>query len=321
MKNILSLIIVCLPLAAQTTINGSRTLLGTWDVSNGKSLPFGSGTLANRPSTCAASKEVYNVTDAATPGQQVYVCNAAGNGWVLVGDGGSGGGGMANPMTTSGDLITGGTAGAAQRLAAGSNGQCLLMVAGIPAWGNCPAGFTNPMTSAGDLIIGGASGAATRLAAGSNGQCLTTVSGAPVWGSCGSGGGSGVASLILMANHQTTSTVSAGATSYGTFGGSTLAGTASTKDVPVPMDVTAQGFYIKSATAQPAGQDVTCTIQKNGGNTAISITIPGGSAQGVYSDTTHSAAFAAGDLIRYACTQAAGASASAQLVGLSLKLQ
>lgn len=47
--------------------------------------------------------------------------------------GGSGGGGMANPMTTAGDLIYGGAAGAATRLAAGSAGQ-LLQTGATPAW-------------------------------------------------------------------------------------------------------------------------------------------------------------------------------------------
>ena len=50
------------------------------------------------------------------------------------GGGGGGGGGMTNPMTTAGDIITGGAAGAAQRLAAGVNGQRLTMVSGAPAW-------------------------------------------------------------------------------------------------------------------------------------------------------------------------------------------
>lgn len=47
---------------------------------------------------------------------------------------GGGGGGMTNPMTTAGDIITGGTSGAAQRLAGGVNGQRLTMVSGAPAW-------------------------------------------------------------------------------------------------------------------------------------------------------------------------------------------
>lgn len=45
-----------------------------------------------------------------------------------------GGSGMTNPMTTAGDIITGGASGVAQRLAAGVNGQRLTMVGGAPAW-------------------------------------------------------------------------------------------------------------------------------------------------------------------------------------------
>lgn len=44
------------------------------------------------PATCTANKEVYVDTDATPAGQQVYLCNAAGNGWNLIGDGGGGGG-------------------------------------------------------------------------------------------------------------------------------------------------------------------------------------------------------------------------------------
>jgi hypothetical protein len=42
--------------------------------------------------------------------------------------------GFANPMTTAGDLIDGGTAGAAQRLALGSTGQVLTVSGGAPTW-------------------------------------------------------------------------------------------------------------------------------------------------------------------------------------------
>lgn len=41
---------------------------------------------------------------------------------------------LTNPMTTAGDVIVGGTGGAAERLAAGSNGQVLKMTLGAPAW-------------------------------------------------------------------------------------------------------------------------------------------------------------------------------------------
>lgn len=47
---------------------------------------------------------------------------------------GGGGGGMTNPMTTAGDLITGGASGAPGRLGVGSSGQVLKVVGGVPAW-------------------------------------------------------------------------------------------------------------------------------------------------------------------------------------------
>lgn len=46
----------------------------------------------------------------------------------------AGGAGMTNPMTTDGDIITGGTAGAPQRLAVGTDGHVLTVVSGAPAW-------------------------------------------------------------------------------------------------------------------------------------------------------------------------------------------
>jgi len=45
------------------------------------------------PASCTANKEIYVDTDATPAGQQVYLCNAAGNGWNLIGDGGGAGGG------------------------------------------------------------------------------------------------------------------------------------------------------------------------------------------------------------------------------------
>jgi len=48
--------------------------------------------------------------------------------------GGGGAGGLSNPMTTAGDVITGGASGAAQRLAVGAEGAVLSVSSGAPAW-------------------------------------------------------------------------------------------------------------------------------------------------------------------------------------------
>ena len=52
----------------------------------------------------------------------------------LLVSGTGGGGGFANPMTTLGDIITGGVAGTPGRLGIGTAGQVLTVVAGVPAW-------------------------------------------------------------------------------------------------------------------------------------------------------------------------------------------
>ena len=92
----------------------------------------------------------------------------------------TGGGGFSNPMTTLGDLITGGGGGTPTRLAVGSNGQILTVSGGVPAWSG--GVLTNPMTTQYDMIVGGVAGAPGRLAAGLTGQFLTATPTGPAWG-------------------------------------------------------------------------------------------------------------------------------------------
>lgn len=70
-------------------------------------------------------------------------------------------GGFVNPMTTAGDLIVGGTAGAPGRLAIGSAAQVLTVSAGLPTWSALPApSFADPLFT-GTLAHGAGAGAAT----------------------------------------------------------------------------------------------------------------------------------------------------------------
>lgn len=96
---------------------------------------------------------------------------------------------LANPMTTQGDIIYGGTSGAATRLAAGTVTHVLTSNgAGVaPSWQANPAGFSNPMTTEGDIILATTGGAAARLGIGANGTVLTSNGTTASWTAGGSG--------------------------------------------------------------------------------------------------------------------------------------
>ncbi len=67
-------------------LGGGTAAANTYDFSGAAAtLPVKAGTAL--PASCVATKELFLDTDAAA-GQQLFVCNAAGNGWNLVGDGG-----------------------------------------------------------------------------------------------------------------------------------------------------------------------------------------------------------------------------------------
>jgi hypothetical protein len=88
--------------------------------------------------------------------------------------------GFDNPMTAEGDLIVGGTAGAADRLAVGTDDQIMRVVAGAPTWVDHTD--LSPTTTEGDLIVRGAT-VDERLAKGTLGQFLIAGSTTLAWGS------------------------------------------------------------------------------------------------------------------------------------------
>jgi hypothetical protein len=87
------LLFLAIPLMAQTPDYGRTAQTGSsFDLSGAlHTMPSKSGLSSATPGTCTANKETYIKTDA-TPGQQLFLCNSAGTGWNLLGDGGSGGG-------------------------------------------------------------------------------------------------------------------------------------------------------------------------------------------------------------------------------------
>jgi len=89
--------------------------------------------------------------------------------------------------------------------------------------------------------------------------------------------------------------------------------------IPVPTACTFSNFYFRIYGAQPATGSLVLTLQKNVIDTAVTITIAAGSAIGVYSDTTNSATFSAGDTWQLKLVQNA-TSGNTTLGGYSFKL-
>lgn len=115
-----------------------------------------SGTAATRP-VAGNAGHVYGATDTGT------LSLDTGGAWTDQ---------LSNPMTSVGDLIKGGTAGAPSRVPIGAAGTVLTSDGSTAGWGN------GPMTTAADLIVGGASGVPTRLAKGTAFQLLRMNAGA-----------------------------------------------------------------------------------------------------------------------------------------------
>ncbi len=82
-------------------------------------------------------------------------------------------GGMANPMTTQGDIIYGGASGAPTRLAIGTARKVLAVNSGVtaPEW---VASLQSLITEQGDIIYGSAANTPAALAHGTSGQFLKT---------------------------------------------------------------------------------------------------------------------------------------------------
>lgn len=121
----------------------------------------------------------------------------------------------ASPATSAGDLITAvstatgtSTVVVPARIAIGTNGQVMTVVAGAPSWAS---GLTNPMNTLGDIITGGTGGTPQRLGVGTNGQVLSVVSGVPAWAATSGGGGSGAQGPTFRA-HATAGTALTGGT-------------------------------------------------------------------------------------------------------------
>jgi hypothetical protein len=100
---------------------------------------------ANAPTSCLASKELLIETDA-PPGQQLFICNAAGNGYVLVGDGSAAG--VSSVAAGDSSVAVGGTA-AAPTVAVANGGITSAKLAPNAVVGSIADGSLTPAKIAG----------------------------------------------------------------------------------------------------------------------------------------------------------------------------
>ena len=68
---------------------------------------------------------------------------------------------LSNPMSASGDIIYGGTSGAATRLAKGTDGQVLTLASGVPTWAAATGGISSVTGTANQITANTSSGAVT----------------------------------------------------------------------------------------------------------------------------------------------------------------
>jgi hypothetical protein len=165
--------------SAQRSMKGGRVVLGTWDASNAAAtLPVRAVPIASTPGSCTANKELLIKTDAA-PGQQLFICNGAGNGYVLLGGSGAGGG-IADPgangiMTRTAlnlsapavqsditnifpSLTTNAAAALTNTVMIGGGGQSIVSSGCTINGGNqltCPGGFSSGSAGLGQITLGG----------------------------------------------------------------------------------------------------------------------------------------------------------------------
>ena len=107
------------------------------------------------------------------------------------------------------------------------------------------------------------------------------------------------------------------ATRYHSIAG-TIGTSTTTFQIPLPTACNFSNFYFRIAAAQGATGTLVLTLQKNGVDSALTITIAAGSAAGNYTDNTNTVTFAAGDTWQLKIVN--NATTSTSMAGYSFKV-
>ena len=107
----------------------------------------------------------------------------------------------------------------------------------------------------------------------------------------------GSQSINLNGQPAAANTGTSGALRYFGFSDNTVSTNETLRRTFLPNACTLKNFYVRTSGTQSATGSHVLTILKNGVATSITLTIAAGSAAGIFSDTTNSESFAAGDEI------------------------
>ena len=140
--------------------------------------------------------------------------------------------------------------------------------------------------------------------------------GAPSGSGTSSGTNTGDNFILTGAPVQSNAGTS-GALRYLGFSDNQVGTTETSRRVFIPKACTLKNFYVRTSGTQPASGNHVLTILKNGVATSIVVTIPSGSAAGIFSDITNQESFAQGDEISIQAVNNASAT-SAIIVSYSI---
>jgi hypothetical protein len=116
--------------------------------------------------------------------------------------------------------------------------------------------------------------------------------------------------LILSGNPFNANAATGGTPRYYGLSDNANSSNELTRRLPIPKACTLRNFYLRTSGTQPASGSHVFTVLKNGVATAITLTVPAGSAAGLFNNTTNQESFVAGDEISIEAVNNASATSS-----------